>query len=698
MPRPGDPELLAALALVVGARQEPAAGLRRLAAEDRGLRRLLPLAARLEQGQELSQALLASGWLRARDASLLTGLPPEALAAELGRHALRRTRTSWGAWAQRHADLLLVGAATLPSLALALAVLITGSGRYPGVLGLFSAVMFSWPPPRELPAWQHLLLHLLVIGLVGVVAVVTWRGFRRIPGLRWIGHGPRSLEQAARWAGLLRELRLGTPDGRRLEAWLDGCGGQGELRAAIATAGGDPVSALLALRIIPADGEGRPDWDLAIAEADREQERQGQHWQAWPLALAAVAGVIGFFAWNANILPPLRLNRLLRMNAPWLDHYAQQFVQLVAIVGGGLLSLHLARLLHALIPHSSPWPGLAQRLAGSLRLREDPAPALRGQHLLACGGWRRRLGRALADPEPHLGRCLARARLPPARQAHMLAAAEAPEIESLLTCASTPEPPPVLVHTRVLLLCLVLGAASALGLVAQAALSRYKSLSWKWDASAWTTHFDHALLAATIFSGAITTLLLLWLAAEAWARRRGWSLLPGGWSRLACGLVLRQQLLQRNAEPALAATVARLLPRAGRAASAAAAAGDLPRLLISAGLPARDVAGLDRLLDARLRRAQARHRRLATAMRCLLPVLLAPPIASWFFTVFLFQRAMNEQQTAYAASGPTGQAASGTIIQLLLQWQTEQAEAAAQAAVDAARPPQTPPLQGNDAP
>ncbi len=141
--RLGRAEVLAAVALVVGAGQEPIAAFRRFAHDDPDLGLLGDLAQQLEAGVALPDALVAARLLSRADAARLAALPPDVLASELTRCAHSTAWPPLGEVLARWFPVWAVIAATIPSLLLGAVVALVGGSLYAGVwrtLGLVESL------------------------------------------------------------------------------------------------------------------------------------------------------------------------------------------------------------------------------------------------------------------------------------------------------------------------------------------------------------------------------------------------------------------------------------------------------------------------------------------------------------------------------------------------------------------------------
>ncbi len=199
----GRAEALAAVALVIGARQEPVAALRRMAAEDPALSVLGILAQRCADGQALPDALVASGLLARGDAARLSGLSPALMADELTRLAQRTVQVPTGEVLARWLPLWALLAATVPSLLLGVVVAVIGGALYGGIwhtLGMRS--------PTHGPAiWWF--VQLAEVAIAALIVAGLWSLLRMIPYVRRITIFSMRLEKSVAVAELVRSARAG---------------------------------------------------------------------------------------------------------------------------------------------------------------------------------------------------------------------------------------------------------------------------------------------------------------------------------------------------------------------------------------------------------------------------------------------------------------------------------------------------------
>ena len=685
----GRAECLSAVALVVGARMDPVKGLRSLVAQDPALARLGQVADRCASGMTLAAALRAGGLIRARDAEVLAGLPPDTLAAALQRLAYAHAQTypdeNWSRWF----PVWVILAATVPSLAIA-AVVAAVSGTLYG--GLWQTLGFTLPVLESARGW---FTQAAVVCAAVLIAAVGWTLLRELP--RWLAFLPLQLRTLTRFSprlakaeatiDLLHALRAGRDPGRRFALWRRYSGDRKGVRQMAAACGGDAAATLVGLGVVPCTADGRADWDVALGEWEGHRARAAAALVPILVGLVAVAGLYGFLCWYTDPFSLLKAMWHALETAEQFDNPRENAplalapaVELAVLLGLSAVLTIVAHHLHMfagvlrwLGGPASDWPLVADRVARALDAREDLDRVLAGLRLAVARPMRRRLATALAHPDPHPGRRLAAAGVVPRAQATIVANADPADLPTLLRSAgAVPDDAPQrgLVSQAVVLLTLASLLTNLQEYLLQTILPKFHTMfdSLHQDFAAITTLSHWALRLVGITSAVLAVAILLATIAG----RLGWGLAAGGWARLARGLVLRRLLAARSDETTIAQAIADLAPRRRARLAAAAHQGDLPGVLAAAGWPVDSPAALDRALADDCARRDRRRLRLTLLARLLLPVLVAVPVglassASWLAIVDL-------ERTVASAGGslqrPAGGAGGGTPAMVLLHWAT----------------------------
>ena len=698
----GRAEALAAVALVVGARQEPLAAFRRLAAEDPALAVLGTLAQRCANGVSLPDALVAGRLLTRSEAVRLGGLPQLTMADELTRLAQRAAWPPTGEVLARWLPLWAVLAATIPSLVIGAVVAVVGGALYGGIwhsLGL--------APPTHGPAlWW--LAQLAVVVIAVLVVAGGWWLLRRTPLLRRLTVFSRSLEKAAAVAGLVRGARVGLNDRSALNAWGRRSGDPAAVRDALAASGGDITATLMTLGVVPRGLDGRPDWDTALAETDRVRTRAAQSLAPGLIAVLVLTGLYGFMTWKMEPLRP-HSNWMYGLSSTLTvtDVIGTQAVAMLKNAGSAVLAAHVMLMFgwlwRWLCGPARDWPMVADRVARALERREEMDQVLRGLRLAVDGPMRRRLAVALElTSETHPGSRLAQAGVIPRAQSQALSAADITDLPTLLRSASQmPDDHGLRAEAgqATVLLTLALFLALVQMYLLVGVIPKFQSMFFHLEGnfrditelSQWAARVSAITLVVAIMAGVLVP----------WGYRRGWWAAAGGWARLARGLVLRRMLAAGADEAALARAVAVLAPRRAARLTSAAQLGDLPGVLAAAGWPVRSPAELDQALAADLIRGDRRRARLALTVRLLLPFLVGLPVCLSAMAISLAMTRLTHAQIALVNGHPDGSHAlsGGTPGMALIFWWVSRCEAEGEAAVERARadalplkpPPQSPP-------
>lgn len=683
----GRAEALAAVALVVAARQEPLGALRRLALEDPALRTLAAVADRCAAGASLPNALAACRLLGRSDAVRLAGLPPATLAAELKRLAQRAAWPPAGETLARWFPLWAVLAATVPSLVIGAAVALVGGSLYGGVwhsLGLAS--------PTHGPAlWWF--AQFAVAAVAALMAAGGWWVLRRIPLVRRLTSFSRRLDKAAAAVELMCAVRAGHDARLQLAAWARLSGDAAAVQRATAKSGGDITATLTELGVLPRAPDGRVDWDTALAEADQIRTRSAVALTPWLISVLVLAGLHGFmtwgieplqtaFAWLFSGFPPQTVVSVLGAGV----------IRVLDNAGAAVIAAHLLLLLgwlgRWLIGPAQDWPLVADRMARAIERREDLDHVLRGLRLVVDKPMRRRLTTALALRNPHPGSRLVAAGVVPHTQTAALAVADGADLPTLLRSASEMTNDHGLRAaasnaTALMALALLLALIQFYLLVG--VLPKFQMMLFLFDQD-YHTIYQLGLWATRI---AALTLGLAFIVSvfAAWGRRRGWWIACGGWARLARGLVLRRLLASGADEATLARSIGALAPRRATLLDAAAQRGDLPGVLAAAGWPVTSPAALDRAVVADLIARDRRRARFALIARLTLPFLVALPMGMSSIAVTLTLSQLTRAQVGLAAGHPNGSASmnGGSPGMALIFWWTRRCEAQGDAVVEELR-------------
>ena len=682
----GRAEALAAVALVVGARQEPIAAFRRLAVEDPALGVLGKVATCCANGVSLPDALVACHLLTRSEAVRLGGLPPLTMADELTRLAQRAAWPPTGEVLARWLPLWAVLAATIPSLVIGAVVALVGGALYGGIwqsLGLAS--------PTHGPAlWWFAQLADVVMAVLVVAG--GWWLMRRIPVLRRLTVFSRTLERAAAVADLVRSARAGRDDRSALHAWAQRSGDPAGVSDAIAGSGGDLTATLMTLGVVPRRTDGRPDWDTALAETDRVRARAAQVLAPWLIAVLVLTGLAGFMTWE---LAPLLPFTWWWVSSPGTlsDHLFSHAVTSLKYAGSAVVAAHLLLRLDWLGKWLSgparDWPMVADRVARALERREEMDQVLRGLRLAVDGSMRRRLTAALElVGETHPGIRLAKAGVIPRAQAQACSVADGADLPTLLRSASqVPEDHGLRVAANQAMALLTLAAFLALVqmYLLVGVFPKFEMMSTHLgadfrgipDLAQWATRVSATMLVIAMVGGELAAV----------AHHHGWWAAAGGWARLARGLVLRRMLAAGADESALAHAVAALAPRRAARLTRAAQLGDLPGVLAAAGWSVRSPAELEQALVADLVRRDRRRARLALTARMLLPFLVALPVSLMVVAVSLTLTRLTHAQVLLAHGQPTGSVVltGGTPGMALIFWWVSRCEAQGDAVVEQVR-------------
>lgn len=681
----GRAEVLAAVALVVGARQEPVSGFRRLAAEDPALKRLETLARQCSAGVALPDALLACRLISRADAGKLAGLPPDPLAAELTRLAQHAAWPPLGEVLARWFPLWAVLAATVPSLAIGAVVSLISSALYGGIwhtLGLTT-------PTHGLPLWWFVQVGEVV--LAALLVTGCWWFFQRTPFIRRLTTFSPPLARAAAAAELIRSARAGADTGSALHTWTRLSGDPAAVRAAHATSGGDVTTTLMSLGVVPRRSDGGPDWDASLAEADRTRTQAAQTLAPWLIAVLVMTGIDGFLTWEMRPMAELSGGFDGYFSSQFANNlYTKHIVFLAMAACWAVVAMHVLVALRSLRQRlrgpASDWPMVADRVARALDRREDLDQVLRGLRLTVGRPMRRRLEVALKLPaETHPGTRLAQAGVVPRSLARGLSAADAADLPMLLRSASEVRDDHGL-HaatsqvSTVLVLTLVLGSIQAYLL--KGIIPRFKMM---FD-SMHQNYFEIASLtlwAVSISACTVGGIIFVGMVA-AWGDRRGWWIAGGGWSRLACGLVGRRMLAAGSDESAIARALSALAPRRAARLTGAGNQGDLRGVLAAAGWPVGSAGALDQALTADLHRRDRRRARIALSARLLFPFLVGLPVGLTAVAINL-SFVTIEKSVLDIASGKgqsTPGMSGGTPGMALIFWWSTRCEAQGDAVVE----------------
>jgi hypothetical protein len=683
--RLGRAEVLAAVALVVGARQEPITAFRRLAADDPDLGRLSDLAQHLATGVTLPDALVAMKFLSREDATRLALLPPATLAGELTRLAQSTAWPPLGEVLSRWLPVWVILVATIPSLLLGAIVAVVAGSLYGGIwhsLGFYE-------PVHGPAVWWLVQLAEAAVAL-GVVTG-AWMLIRRIPVMRYLTVFSLDLNRAAALAALVRDARSGCDTWRTLTAWIRVSGDPAGVRAAVAQCGGDTTAALISLGVVPRDAQGRPDFEIALCETEAARNRSAESLAPWLIAVLVLAGLYGFLTWEME--PNLRL--LMWWNWDKFVWYFDltmvallgiQVLTILKIAGFALLAAHglllLAWISRWISGSARDWPLVADRVARAMDRREDVRIVLQGLRLVVGAPMRRRLDIALSlGNEHHPGWLLARSGAVPQAQVEILTHSEAADVPTILRSLSETPDDQLLRSTasQAIALMFLVGLLTLLQFyLLETIFPKYKTMMDAFNMSGgriWGLSYWAAWLGVIGFC--------VFVAAGTWlalAQRLGWWAAGGDWPRLARGLVLRRMLAAGASESTLATAVGAITPRLMIGCTAAAQRGDLPGVLAEAGWPVPSSAGLERAISADLLVRDRRKSRLALGCRLVMPFLAGLPICMTAMAVMMglcsIQRSVIDIASSHERGTTTFQGGATPGMALLYWWGTRYAEQA----------------------
>ena len=683
----GRAEALAAVALVIGARQEPVAALRRMAAEDPALSVLGALAQRCADGLALPDALVASGLLARGDAARLTGLSPALMADELTRLAQRTVQVSTGEVLARWLPLWALLAATVPSLLLGVVVAVIGGALYGGIwhtLGMRS--------PTHGPAiWWF--VQLAEVAIAALIVGGLWSLLRMIPYVRRITVFSMRLEKAVAVAELVRSARAGINSLPHFTAWAQRSGDPVAVRAALAACGGDVTATLMKLGVVSATTDGRPDWDRAIAETAHHRLHAAQMLAPWLFAVTIFAGLNGFMSWEVEPINLIWNFYSWSASLPsQISVMVSQIFSWLKIAGGAVLVAHVflcfGWLMRWLSGPASDVQMVADRMARALDRRFDFDQILIGLRLTVEGPMRRRIDAALAlTDETHPGARLVKAGIIPQVQAQALSTAEGADLPALLRSMSQSPNDYGLgaasSHAKCMLL-IAVGLMMVQFYLFVGVIPKFKtmfdSLSMNYaglmQLAEWAVGLSMTMLILAVVGSVVVT----------WGNRRGWWIAGGSWSRLANGLVLRRMLAVGADEAALARSLSAISPRLSVRLASAAERGDLPGLCAVAGWSVRSPAELEQALAAELIRRDRRRARLALTARLLLPFLVSLPVSLTTVCISLtLGRIRNAQIQMAASQSGGGNFNGGTASMALMHWWSLRCEAQGDAVVEQIR-------------
>ncbi len=683
----GRAEALAAVALVIGARQEPVAALRRMAAEDPALSVLGALAQRCADGLALPDALVASGLLARGDAARLTGLSPALMADELTRLAQRTVQVSTGEVLARWLPLWALLAATIPSLLLGAVVAVIGGALYGGIwhtLGMRS--------PTHGPAiWWG--VQVAEVAIAALIVGGLWSLLRMIPYVRRITVFSMRLEKAVAVAELVRSARAGINSLPHFTAWAQRSGDPVAVRAALAACGGDVTATLMKLGVVSATTDGRPDWDRAIAETAHHRLHAAQMLAPWLFAVTIFAGLNGFISWEVEPINLIWNFYSWSASLPsQISVMVSQIFSWLKIAGGAVLVAHVflcfGWLMRWLSGPASDVQMVADRMARALDRRFDFDQILIGLRLTVEGPMRRRIDAALAlTDETHPGARLVKAGIIPQVQAQALSTAEGADLSALLRSMSQSPNDYGLgaasSHAKCMLL-IAVGLMMVQFYLFVGVIPKFKtmfdSLSMNYSGliqlAEWAVGLSMTMLILAVVGSVVVT----------WGNRRGWWIAGGSWSRLANGLVLRRMLAVGADEAALARSLSAISPRLSVRLAGAAERGDLPGLCAVAGWSVRSPAELEQALAAELIRRDRRRARLALTARLLLPFLVSLPVSLTAVCICLTLGRIRDAQIQMAAShSGGGNFNGGTASMALMHWWSLRCEAQGDAVVEQIR-------------
>lgn len=683
----GRAEALAAVALVIGARREPVIALRQLAAEDPALAVLTTVADRCAAGISLPQALADCRLVKPQEAAQLAHATPDILAEELTRLAQRTAAPPFGEVLAKWLPVWVIVVASLPSLLIGGVVAVVTGTFY---VSVWDSLGFAGPHARVPGTFW--LVQLVGILISAAMAAVLWSLVRHSFALCHISIFSRNLDRASLLDNLLRRVRAGGEWQRTFRRWRWMSGDARAVRAALDASGGDPAAALMSLGIVPRRNDGGPDWECALAEAERNRRREADDLTPWLIALLVMAGMGGFMTWGVNILVRDEIHWVPFLLAqPSLDGLVRLLAQTLGIVIAVVVMANVrfatAWTIHSLSGAARDWPWVADRVARSLDRREDLAVVLRGLRFAVHRPMRRRIDRALASDEARPAARLAEAGMIPASLAPLLVSALDADLPTLLRSSAEDREghgmQGAVEQAKPMMVMLCFTAAMA-GYLAVGVIPKFATM---FNAQSLDGFSPIQRLMGWALSWSLATIAIasLAVAVVALGKRRGWWTVLDGWARLARGLILRRMLAAGRSERDMADAVRGLAPRRSLALNRAGLQGDLPGLLAASGWAATDAAQLDRAITAHLIARDRRRVRLALAVRLILPFVIAVPIGLTAASVMLMisgiQSRMINQANHPGNNGLTG----GTPGMALLFWWTTRCEAQGAAATEAVR-------------
>ncbi len=679
---------LAAVALVVQAREPVPVLLRRLVAEDPPLRRLIRVAESCERGHSLAQGLAAAGLITASLIPRLDALTPAALANELGLLAQEAFARSPGELAADGMPVWCLLAANAASLAIGSVVALVAQAGYPGALAVLQG------SARHTPVswwWQQLSACLLAAAALAA----CWWVLRSIPGVRRITIFSTELERAINAHELVRGLRAdpGSPRLRRWFArWRWYSGDRHGITRALAEAGGDLLATAMAVGLIPRRRDGTPDWDHALAEAADHRQRAATRLLPALLALFIAVGVAGLLdpalKCLRDVLPMLELAAGLR-ESHWLTTQVFWVLGSLGLVVAAHAQGDALKWLDRLRGPARDWPLVADRVARCVDGHGDHIQVLRGLRLLVGAPMRRALDRCLMGGHALPGLALASAGAVPQAQAGLIARADGPHLALALRASIAgsldQQTRTALGHALMIVAILLLVIGMLQGYLSQAILPHHgamlDALGQDWSLS------STLVTAATNVVMALVPIAIASVLIGCLGIRFGWWHALSGGSRLARGLVIRRCLDVGMAEPEIAATLVRLWPATDPAVRTSAERGDLASMLRAAGWPARQRVDLTIQVESALRRRERRQVLSATGLRLLLPMVLALPVGLTAAAVMLSLTQL-QTSTLRLAAGSTG---GGTPAMALMGWLIPRFEAAVVDPAGTGQPPGTTP-------
>jgi hypothetical protein len=706
----GRSEALAAVALAVGARRELPGTLNLLAREDRSLRRLKGVAKRCSAGLPLTTALRKSGLIRRADAARLQDAPPEILAEELSALAERRTRILFGEWLSARLPLWGGLVATVPSLALGAVVALMSQSLYGGIWQTLTATA----TPRGDARWW--ITQACVVAAVTIVIALLWSLLRVIPGVRGMTIFSRDLARAHAAVRLLRAARAGSSARvlRRLTrrwAWLSS--DVAVVKQAVSDAGGDTTTALMLLGVIPRRADGRPDWHVALAEAERTRMRSAAELTPWLALTLIIAGLLGFFIWGegpvasgivGEFLYVLEYSRLLDDKPVRMIGIGFMPEEIATAVRVGCLVLlnalaavimthainFLRWLFRCLIGKSLDWPIVADRVARALDRREDLDATLHALRYCVRRPMRWCLDLALSHREPLPGRRLSESGVVPKAQSTAIECCDTADLPALLraTIQQPEDHGSGIVIRQGIMIVIVAGMVYYLQWMFLANVMRRMEQimrSLKID-DPWAATSRFMLKIAGIIIAVALVVALIATVVHLIGKRFGWWVALGGWARIARALVLRRLLGQGKSEVELARALRAISPQLPQSLEKSAEAGDVRGVFAAAGWPVGSVAELDRALARHLIARDRRRLRLAVCARVALPLILAVPVGLCAAGITLSLMLIQGEWVKIIRNSPGSPSAHvGTPAMLLMFWGSQRAQEEADKAIDAMR-------------